>query len=251
MFEKIPEILKGNKKAAICIITDTKGSTPRKIGSKMIVFEDKTILGTIGGGDIEHYIISKAIEIIKEGKPQLMSHKLQADFKMACGGKVDIYIEPLVSKTKLYIFGAGHVGKILANFAIKTDFDVVVIDERNGIFDNWNKEKYTLINENFKEAFKNLTFDEKSYICAISHTHAYDKQIIAYCGKQKFAYLGMLGSSRKVSKITKEFLENNTLTQQEIEQINMPMGLPMSCETPEEIAVSIIAKLIDVKNNKQ
>ncbi len=250
MFEKIPEILKGNKKAAICIITNTKGSTPRKIGSKMIVFEDKSILGTIGGGDIEHYIINKATEIIKDGKPQLMSHKLHTDFKMACGGMVDIYIEPLVSKLKLYIFGAGHIGTILANFAQKTDFDVTIIDEREGIFDNWDKEKYTLINKNFNEAFKDINFDKKSYICTISHTHAYDKQIIAYCGKQEFAYLGMLGSSQKVAKITKELIENNTLTQQEIEQINMPMGLPMSCETPEEISVSIIAKLIDVKNKK-
>lgn len=250
MYEKIPEIIKSGKQAALCIITNTKGSTPRKIGSKMIVYTNKTIEGTIGGGDIEHYIINKAQEIIAEGKPVLLSHKLHADFKMACGGAVDIYVEPLVSKHKLYIFGAGHIGKILANFAKITDFDVTVIDEREGIFDSWETENYNLINKNFREAFKNIFFDKKSYICAISHTHSYDKEIIAYCGKQEFAYLGMLGSSRKVNKITKEFLDNNTLTKSEIDKIDMPMGIPISCETPEEIAVSIIAKLIDEKNSQ-
>jgi len=251
MYEKINEIIKQNKKSALCIVTDTKGSTPRKIGSKMIVFDDKTSIGTIGGGKIELEIINKTVEIIKQGKPKLIRGNLDSDYKMACGGIVDVYIEPLIQLHDLFVFGAGHIGKTLAHFCKKLDFNITVIDERQGIFDDWNNKEFNLINKSFEQAFKIINFDNNSFICAVSHTHEFDKEILTHCGKQEFAYLGMLGSSKKTAKIKKEFLENNILTKDEIEKIDMPIGVPINCETPEEIAISIIAKLIDVKNSKE
>ena len=248
MYEKITEIIKQEKKFAICIIVNTKGSTPRKIGSKMLVLEDKTIYGSIGGGELEKTIIEKALIVIKTQQPQLIINKLEADHHMACGGEMDIYIEPIIHRQKLYIFGAGHIGKILAEFSSKFNFQITVIDNRKGIFDDWNKEQFNLINKNYEDIFETLKFDAQTFICCVTYAHTFDKEVIAYCGKQQFAYLGMLSSKRKVAKFKTEFIKNNILTPEEIDKIDMPMGVPITCETPEEIAISILAKLIDVKN---
>ena len=248
MYEKITQSIKQRKKFAVCIIVKTNGSTPRKIGSKMLVFEDKTIVGSIGGGGIEKNIIERALQIIKNQKPELIKTKLETDHHMACGGEVDIYIEAVVPKPKLYIFGAGHIGKILAEFSRKFNFDITVIDNRDGIFENWNKESYNLINKNYQDAFELLNFDTQTFICCVTYAHTFDKEVIAFCAKQEYAYLGMLSSKSKVAKFKKEFIENKTLTQEQIDNVNMPMGVPMNCETPEEITISILAKLIDVRN---
>ena len=166
---------------------------------------------------------------------------------MGCGGYVETYIEPVINKMKLYIFGAGHIGCILADFAHKLDFRVTLIDERKEIFDEFSTENFNIIKKNHKLTFKDLSFDKNTFIASLSHKHGYDKEIIEYCAKQEYSYLGMIGSKRKVEKIKKEFLNNNSLTENQLQKIDWPMGVKIECQTPEEIAVSIIAKLIDVR----
>jgi xanthine dehydrogenase accessory factor len=247
MYENIVKISKSTQKAALCIITQTKGSTPRKVGSKMLVYDDGKILGTIGGGALEKQVIDDAIEVIKSGEPKYFTHCLAVDLNMSCGGNVDIYIEPILKKKKLHIFGAGHIGKVLAKFALELDFQVTVIDERENIFETWEKEKFEIINKHFSEIREQLVFDENLYITVLTHTHENDKEITGFCAKQNFAYLGMIGSKRKIKQFSDYFLENKALTQEQIDKINMPMGIPIYCQTPEEIAISILAKLIDVR----
>lgn len=248
IYNKISEIVANRQKAALCIITDTRGSTPRKKGSKMIVYDDKSIFGTIGGGELEFYVISKAIEIIEKQKAETFDFGLETDFKMACGGAVSVYIEPIEIKNQLVIFGAGHIGSKLADWALKFNFDVIVVDERENIFDNWNKNQILCINENYESAIKKMSFDSNTFVCVITHKHAYDRQIAALCAPHNLAYLGVIASKNKSQKIAKLLLTEDNIEQKKIDKIDMPMGVPINCETPEEIAISILAKLIDLKN---
>ncbi|MBN4066031.1 XdhC family protein [Candidatus Amoebophilus asiaticus] len=253
IYQKIAEIENTDGKAALCMVVNTKGSTPRKPGAKMIVYADGQIYGTIGGGTLEKAVIENALRVVEKKKSKIFKHALVHDHGMCCGGTVEIFIEPIMTKKKLYIFGAGHIGKALAKFAKELDFNVSIIDERDDAFDNSGLVNFTCIHKNHKRAFKDLVFDENTFVTVITHNHAYDREIVAHCAKQPHAYLGMIGSQRKIEIAKKTFRTGNILTLKEMKNINWPMGVPIDVQTPEEIAIAILAKLIDTrsKQNKQ
>jgi xanthine dehydrogenase accessory factor len=237
-----------NKKAAYCVIVRTKGSTPRKVGSKMIVFEDGEIEGSIGGGNLEKKVIENAINQIKKQEPNLFKHDLLHQHNMCCGGIVEIYIEPIIKMNRLYIFGAGHTGNALANFASRLNFDIFIIDDREQYLNNIDNKEINKLNLDYKNVLPSLPFDENTYIVIMTYDHSHDRNILAYCLKKPRAYLGMIGSKRKISLTKKMFLEGNIATEEELEQVDMPMGLKIKAESPDEIAISLLAKLISIKN---
>lgn len=245
LYEIISESIKNGKSAALCTITNTQGSTPRKAGSKMLVFPEGNIEGSIGGGALEAECIKNAQQVIANNTSKLYKHALEKDHEMTCGGYVEIFIEPLVTQKKLYIFGGGHVGRALAEIAAKLNFNVSVIDSRKEVLDAY--KTITCYNLEIEEAFSTLNFDENTFICTATHQHAGDRKVVSLALKHKFAYLGMIGSKRKVAK-TIELLKNRGFSDSEISKIDMPMGVPINCETPQEIAVAVLAKLIDIRN---
>ena len=248
IYEKIVEIEKENKVAALCTIVNTKGSTPRKVGAKMIVYDDGKIFGTIGGGELEKSVIKQAVEIIKTKQSQVFRHDLLHQHNMCCGGTVEVFIEPLMKKNKLYIFGAGHVGKALSHYAKDFEFEVVLIDDRKEYLDEINDGEINKMNLSHQQALQLLPFDEQTYICIVTYSHPIDREILAYCIKKPHAYLGMIGSDRKVAMTKKMFSEGLEMTDEELDEVDMPMGLNIHAETPEEIAISILSKLIETKN---
>ena len=156
-----------------------------------------------------------------------------------------------MSKKKLFIFGAGHTGKTLADFADKTDFEVSLIDERVEIVDDLNfGDEINIIEKNHRSAIKDLKFDHHTYVVVVTHNHSYDRDIIATCAKLPHAYIGMIGSQRKIEVAKKAYLAGNILTEEEMEKIDWPIGLKINANTPEEIAISILAKLIKVRNSE-
>lgn len=246
----------------LCVIVSTKGSTPRKTAAKMLVVETGKIYGSIGGGALEKTVIEQALGVIKTQKPSIFTHVLVQELGMCCGGSVDIYIEPIVNKIKLYIFGAGHIGKALATLAHQLGFMVTVIDERLEFIKELELiisfpspkgegkgEGIKTINLYHHSAFQELVFDDQTFVAVITHNHAYDREIVAYCAKQPHSYLGMIGSKRKVEVAKKMFREGSILTEADMQHIDWPMGLPIKVQTPEEIAVAILAKLIDVRSS--
>ena len=250
LYTQIPAFLSRHKSAALCIVTATDGSTPRKMGSKMLVAPDGTIEGTVGGGAIEKQVIDDALEAIRTQKPMKKFYQLEEDLGMECGGSVEVYIEPIGRRPDLYIFGAGHVGKALAGFAHQVGYEITLLDFRAINFTEEEKEKYRFIHGDYFETMDMLDFDENSYIAIMSPTHEHDFELLARMGKKPFAYLGMIGSKRKVAKARERLLSEKNYTQEEIDAVDMPMGLPMAAETPEEIAISILGKMIDVRNKK-
>jgi len=244
------ELIKLNKSAAMCTVVETDGSSPRKSGSRMLVLPDQKIIGTIGGGSVEYESMKKALEVIKTGCPTLFKYNLKDDLSMECGGDMQVYIEPLSRKPELYIFGAGHVGKALSYAAENLGFQITLIDERSGIFESFDRPSLNLYNEDFTDFINRTEFNENSYIVIMTHEHKYDFDVLSKVCKKPHLYLGMIGSKNKVRTARKDLIAQNILSEEEIEKIDMPIGMSMNCETPEEIAVSILAKLIDVKNTK-
>lgn len=249
IFDKITEIQRGNNEASLCTIVNTKGSTPRKVGARMIVYADRKIFGTIGGGVFEKNVIEDAMEILRTGQPKLFRHELLQKHNMCCGGTVELYIEPIMNKNKLYIFGAGHIGNALSRYAKDFEFDIVMIDDRKEYLDMVEQEGVRKLNLSHEEALALLSFDEHTYICIATYSHPFDREILASCLKKPFAYLGMIGSQRKVEITKKRFMETMNFSNEDLGKVDMPMGLDIHAETPDEIAISILSKLIEVKNN--
>jgi xanthine dehydrogenase accessory factor len=219
-----------------------------KIGAKMIVFSDGKIFGTIGGGELERAVIKDAVEQIRYGEPKIFRHDLLHQHGMCCGGTVEVYVEPIMKKNKLYIFGAGHTGQALATLAVNFPFDVVLIDDRKEFLDECSIEEVSKLNLPYEQALPVLPFDASTYICIMTYSHPFDRDILSYCIKKPFAYLGMIGSERKVAVTRKMFLEGLNIPEEMLEKVDMPMGINIGAEGPEEIALSIISKIIAVKN---
>lgn len=247
---KINEILNDPRPAALCIVTRNSGSTPGKVGAKMIVYGDGSIEGTVGGGGVEKRTIEEAQKIIKTKTPQLIDFNLQRDFGMTCGGAVSLYIEPLSKPSRLYIFGAGHIGKILARYAPDMDFETWLIDWRTDMKEDKDLNRCQKISKPYLEAINEISFDKDSYIVIVTPDHEMDENVLAAVGKKEVAYIGLIGSKRKIESLTKKFLQENILTPEELDRVNMPIGIKFNAVTPAEIAISILAKLIDVKNSR-
>lgn len=248
IYEEILKASKSGSKAALCTVIFAKGSAPRKTGAKMIVYEDGSIKGSIGGGSLEKKVIIEAIEIIKKQASSLSKHDLLHQHGMCCGGVVEIFIEPVMKIQKLFIFGAGHTGKALAKFANDTGFDVYLIDDRKEYIEECCVEGINKMNLEHTIALQALPFDENTYVVITTYSHQIDRDILAYCVKKERAYLGMIGSKRKVHLTKKMFIDSKIGSEEELSRIHMPIGIDVNAETPEEIAISILAELIKVKN---
>ncbi len=251
IYEEIAGIARSGIKAAVCTVINTKGSTPRKTGAKMIVYEDGHILGTIGGGDLEKNVIDDAVKLLETGNAAVFKHDLLHQHGMCCGGIVEIFIEPIVKIKKLFIFGAGHTGQSLAKMALETGFDVYLIDDRKEYISQCTTSGINKMNLPHLPACEALPFDKNTFIVITTYSHQIDRDILAYCVKKPRAYLGMIGSERKILMTKKMFLESQIGSREDLDKIHMPVGLNISAETPEEIAVSILAELISVKNSKK
>jgi xanthine dehydrogenase accessory factor len=248
IFSKAEELKNEQAQAAICIVVETKGSTPRKQGAKMIVYTDGSVFGTIGGGGIEKEVAIKAVEQIAAGMPAKCVFNLGRDLGMHCGGYMEVYIEPISRNQKLFIFGAGHIGKALAGFAKALDFSVTVFDPRGDIFTGKEFEDCNCINKDYFQAIDEAVFDENTYSVIVTPKHTFDEDILAKIAGKPHAYIGMIGSTRKVDLLKKRFLEEQILSAEELDKIDMPIGIKLRAESPHEIAISILAKLIDIRN---
>jgi len=245
------ELIKQNKPAALCTVVETNGSSPRKAESKMLVFSDGSIKGTIGGGAVEKQAIAEALKVLANGNSILLKYNLKNDLKMECGGSMQIFIECLAIKPQLCVFGAGHVGKAFVSMALNLGFRVKMIDERQGIFDSYTQNPdLQFFNEHFTDFIARENFDDNTYIVILTHQHINDFAVLRLVCNKPHAYLGMIGSKIKVAEAEKALLDEKILPAEKIKLIDMPIGVPIKSETPEEIAVSILAKIIDVKNKK-
>jgi len=232
--------------AVLCIVISSKGSTPRKAGSKMLVFANGSSEGTVGGGRIEYLVIEEAKKMLFSDGAKTIDYDLDADVGMQCGGKMSIYFESLNTEPRLLIFGAGHIGKVLASMAQRFPFRISLIDDREGVFDE-KMNGVECINEKFPEAYKQISYRESDFVVVATYKHTYDEEIVTHVLPHKTAYIGMIASKRKAALAKKKWSEQG-LDDSLIEKVYTPIGLSIHCETPEDIALSILAQMVDKRN---
>ena len=163
---------------------------------------------------------------------------------------MEIYFEPFFEELKLYIFGAGHVGREVGKYAREFGFSVVFIDHRPGIYKDFESGYAKCIVDDYVQSLSTIKFSDRDFIVITTPKHEYDENLLEKLVTEKLAYLGMIGSKRKVAEARKRLLAEKTLTEEQLDFVDMPIGIPFHAETPAEIALSIVAKLIDVKNQK-
>jgi xanthine dehydrogenase accessory factor len=253
LYSKLSELELTGKKAILCIVTNTRGSTPRHSGSKMIVYPDGTIDGTVGGGEIEALCIEESIKLLNDGSTKILNYKLvnpELGDPGVCGGEVDIYLEVIGKKQTLLIVGAGHVGQKLAFLSKWLGFTTDFIEDReelsnkessvNGISFYSTIEEYLSSKQNFSS--KNL------FVVLTTRSLEIDVKILPKILEVNPAYIGVIGSKKRWLKTT-ELLAKSGIVDSEIQKIFSPIGLDLKSETPEEIALSIMAEIMIVKNN--
>ncbi|HSV87584.1 MAG TPA: XdhC family protein [Bacteroidales bacterium] len=232
----------------LCIVTETEGSTPRKAGAKMLVFADGTINGTVGGGAIEKKAVEMALQVLKGGLPQYQSFELEDDVGMICGGRASIYFEPIKPQLSLYIFGAGHVGREVGSLAYSLGFNVCFVDNRPEIYKEFESSYADCLTGDYLEMAASLSLKPNDFVLITTQGHAFDGALLEALAPKELLYLGMIGSKRKVGETTEKILAGGKVTREQLTRVDMPVGIPIKAETPREIAISIVAKLIDVRN---
>lgn len=243
IYPQINQLITQGKSAVLCTVVKSSGSTPRKAGSKMLVLPDSRIEGSVGGGKIEFEVIEEALKLMHSNRTLLKEYGLSKDLGMQCGGKMTVFLEPVNPKSRLLIFGAGHIGQVLSEMAKDFGFQVQLIDNRAEIADK--NPKVDLLS--FPEAWENREFLPSDFIVVTTYKHNYDEEIVQYVLGQPHAYLGMMASKRKAAVARQKFLDAG-FPEEAVQKIFSPIGVNMDCETPKEIALSILAQLVDELN---
>ncbi len=248
IYEKLVELIRSGKRAIIVTVTEVSGSVPRHAGSKMIVYPDGKIFGSIGGGKIEHEVINDALELMSKEKVCKKNYALTEDLDMLCGGSVEFLFEPVGDMDKLIIFGAGHIGLELFRLAKKAGFLVSDVDNRPEFA---NSDRFPDVVEifagDYEKMLPKINCSSRTFVVIVTHGHKHDEPILHYCIQQPFAYLGMIGSKRKTLIMFKN-LQEKGISGEQLSGVHSPIGLNIGTETPFEIAVSILSEIIAVRN---
>ncbi len=248
LYEEIVRLRKEGRRGAVATIVNVRGSIPSFKTAKMLVRDDGSIVGTIGGGCVEADVWQAAREVMESEKPRTLTFDLNQDPKydtgLVCGGTLEIFVEPILPPADLYVFGAGHVAASLYKIARIAGFDVTVVDDREAYA---NRERFPdaqqVIAEDFDKAAAQLIPSESSYIVIVTRGHRDDMRMLRWAVQTPARYVGMIGSKRKTITIFKE-LQAEGLPAHLFDRVHAPIGLDIGAITPEEIAVSITAELI-------
>ncbi len=253
LFESILALQRAGQPAALAVIIKTKGATPRKSGAKMIVLPNGQAIGTMGGGDLEKRVIGEAVEAIKAGEPRIVSFTLDIEkgrLDMMCGGALDVFIDPILPRAKLIIFGAGHITRVLAPLTQTAGFQVSVVDDSADLLQKENFPEIEDLRLTDMDQFAgNLLPDPNTYIVILSRGFSKDEAILRQLIQKDFKYIGMIGSVRKMMAM-KENLQKQGISEEAFAKIQAPIGLDIGAETPEQIAISIAAEMIAAQKGK-
>lgn len=244
------ELIDQGKSVATVTIIATQGSTPRESGTMMAVLEDGSIYGTIGGGIFEKHLIDLSVEAIEKNENKFVSLDLgQDDLKMICGGSCDVFINVHKSKPRLLIAGGGHVGYALFKAAENLGFDIIIFEDREELLNNGRYEgAYDLVTGRIDEELKKSNIDRNTYIVIATRGHEYDQSGLEAVIDSDARYIGVIGSKRKVTTMMNNLREKG-IKEEKLKEIYSPMGINIDDGSPEEIAISILAEILLVKNN--
>lgn len=251
-FRELAAAMAEKRPLALAVMVEAQGSVPQRPGAKMIVYEDGTTLGTVGGGQMELDVIERAKLAIEEGLPVLLSLKLSKENGSLCGGSARVYIEPVLPSTELIVVGAGHIGLALARFSKDLGWQTALLDNRVEYLKRAEEELKglkTLIVD-YSNPFRELAIGLSSSIVIATFSHAHDFDVVKAAIKTKAPYIGLVGSKSKRSALL-EVLKEERVSDEDAARVVTPVGLSIGAVTPEEIAVSILAQIIQFRRSRE
>jgi xanthine dehydrogenase accessory factor len=253
VYEELVRLRQLGQRCALATIVEVRGSIPSYESAKLLVREDGSMIGTIGGGCVEAEVWNAAREVIETEKPKHLTFNLGQDAAydngLICGGQLNVFVEPVLPVPHAYIFGAGHISKSLSKVATIAGFATVVIDNRDSFA---NRERFPEAQDvhaaEYEEVFPKLPINETSYIIIVTRGHRDDMRVLQLAIETPARYIAMIGSKRKVLNVIRE-LEKQGISRAAFERIHAPMGLDIGAISPEEIAISVTAEMIAVRRN--
>lgn len=247
IYQRIIEVEKRGESAALCTVVMSEGSTPRHVGSKMLVLAGGEFLGSVGGGDLEHRVIDEAGVAMAEGKPRLLHYNMADPSRGdpgVCGGQVEVFVEPILPPPTVVVIGGGHVGKAVAHLAKWLDFRVAVSDDRPEFC---NQEAIPDADAFYacpmSELPIRLKISSRSYLVLTTRGSAVDVEGLPALIAAKPGYLGIIGSRRRWAITVRELIAQG-IQKEALDGVHSPIGLELRAETPQEIAVSIMAEIL-------
>jgi len=251
IFHAVTELVDQGGSGVLCTVIKTKGSTPRHEGSKMLVYEDGRILGSVGGGEVESRVLEVATHVLNAGKPEVLQYEMVDPEKGdpgVCGGTVAVYLEPILPKPKMIIVGGGHVGKALAHQAKWLGYYVVVSDDREEFCDEKSQpDADERIICKMADLPDMTSIHRNTDIVLTTRGTDIDVEGLPKLVNTNARFIGVIGSKRRWA-ITKQKLMAAGLKQDELNRIVSPLGIEIQAETPEEITISIMAEIIRNRN---
>lgn len=247
IYQALAEIEKSHKIAALCTVIKTSGSTPRHATSKMLVYNDGHILGTVGGGELENRVRMEAMESLIDRKPRLLSYSLNDPTKGdvgTCGGQVEIFVEPLLPPPTIIVVGGGHVGKAVAHLAKWLRFQVVVSDDRPELCTpEENPDADMFLPISMSDLPFHIDINPQTIIILTTRGSQVDVTGLPALLKTPAGYIGVIGSRKRWTETCNQ-LRKKGVSDEQLKRVHSPIGLGLGAETPEEIAVSIMAEVI-------
>src|SRR5207302_7747692 len=251
VFDELINLRNLGQKCALATIVEVRGSIPSYESAKLLVREDGSMTGTIGGGWVEAEVWTAAREVIETEKPKHLNFSLGQDAAydngLICGGQLNIFVEPVVPQPRAYIFGGGHVSKSISKVATLAGFSTIIVDNREAFA---NRERFPEAEETYAEeyedVFPKLPVTSSSYIVIVTRGHRDDMRVLRWAATTPARYIAMIGSRRKVIGVVRE-LEKEGIPRDALSRIFAPMGFEIGAISPEEIAVAVVAEMIAVR----
>lgn len=250
------EVQKGQRgrRAALVTVIERRGSAPQVTGARLLLLEDHQILGTVGGGAIEAQAIDAAKRCLKTGKPQRVRANLVRDLAMCCGGSMELFVEYITAQQRLVLIGGGHVAQALIHAAIPLGMSTVVIDDRPEMlahphFESSDRRQYDA--DELDDALSDLGPSDLVVIATRDHARD-EKAMDSLLKREAMAYLGMIGSRRKVISVMQRIFrryDERGLARPSLEHVHAPIGLALGGKTPAEIAISVLSEIIAQQYN--
>ncbi len=243
------ELLTRRQRGALATVVRTSGSTPQRTGARLLLREDHTTLGTVGGGAIEHAVLEALRAALLKGTSELLIRDLTHDLAMCCGGRMEIFVEPIVPAPRLWLLGAGHVAMPTATLARSVGFEVHVIDDREELNCAERFPGCQLVLGDPGEELRKAALGSADWVLIMTHDHQLDEAALAAVAGQNASYVGLVGSKRKVFRLL-ERVRARRDGNFPLERVFAPVGLDIGAVSPEEIAVSIVAELVALRHGR-
>lgn len=247
IYRRIAELSERGESAAVCTVVSATGSTPRRAGSKILVLADGRTEGTIGGGEMEGRVIAAALEAMQDGQPRLLEYSLTDPSRGdpgVCGGQMEVYVETIKPHPTILVVGAGHVGQAVAHLARWLGFRVVVSDDRPEYATREAvPDAHETLNIPLADIPARFKITPLTYAVLTTRNVGVDVEGLPALLDTPAAYIGIIGSKRRWETARKQLLDKG-IPAEKLDRVVSPMGLELNAETPEEIAVSILAEIV-------